>query len=174
LEGCPNGLKKLHIGCAPHLSDLSPLASCSMMQYLLIRDSSITDISVVALMPLLEMFVCEKDPESSSIKDLSPLASCPRMRLLWLGGNEELKDLSPLSSCAALEDLDLINCRRISSLAPLSNLRNLKKLHCRGIDPRTSLFPLASCTGLEELMCMPDVVDLEEVRNRMPQVKVIH
>jgi hypothetical protein len=28
LGGCPNGLKKLAIGCAPHLSDLSPLASC--------------------------------------------------------------------------------------------------------------------------------------------------
>ena len=58
LEGCPNGLRVLFIGQAPHLSDLSPLASCSMMESLEIHYSSITDISVVASMPLLEMFVC--------------------------------------------------------------------------------------------------------------------
>ena len=52
LEGCPDGLKKLWIGDAPHLSDLSPLASCSMMMALIIQDSSIIDISVVSSMPL--------------------------------------------------------------------------------------------------------------------------
>ena len=45
LDGCPDGLKGIFIGSAPHLSDLSPLASCSMMEELLIiQDSSITDI----------------------------------------------------------------------------------------------------------------------------------
>ena len=103
LEGCPNGLRVLFIGQAPHLSDLSPLASCSMMESLGIRGSSITDISVVALMPLLEEFACQKGEERPSVKDLSPLSSCPRLTKLYLYGNNELKDLSPLSICMDLE-----------------------------------------------------------------------
>ena len=133
LEGCPNGLKRLGIGYAPHLSDLSPLASCSMMEELLIDDSSITDFSAVASMPLLEVFVCQKRAAGRpSIKDLSPLASCPRLKKLYLGGNRELEDLSPLSSCTALETLAITKCRLISSLAPLSSLINLKKLSHSG------------------------------------------
>jgi hypothetical protein len=41
-----------------NVSDLSPLASYSMMESLRIGDPSITDISVVASMPLLEEFAC--------------------------------------------------------------------------------------------------------------------
>jgi hypothetical protein len=122
LEGCPNGLKKLHIGYAPHLSDVSPLASCSIMEDLWVEDSSITDISVVASMPLLELFACQKRAGSLSIKDLSPLTSYPRLKALLLGGNEELEDISPLSAVTALEDLELTNCPLITSLAKISSL----------------------------------------------------
>jgi hypothetical protein len=72
LEGCSDGLKRLFIWDAPHLSDLSPLASGSMMESLEIWDSSITEISVVAAMPLLEVFLCMKQAARPSIiKDLS-------------------------------------------------------------------------------------------------------
>ena len=197
LEGCPNGLKKLRIGHAPHLSDLSPLASCSMMEYLQIDDSSITDISAVASMPLLEVFICQKAMEAHrpSIKDLSPLASCPRLKELWIYDNSELEDISPISDCKALQDLDISGCPLVTSLAPisnlknlqrlecavcplitslspLSNLKNLKELLCYGIEPQTSLLPLASCTGLEKLECDAEAVDLEELRNRMPQLNI--
>jgi hypothetical protein len=195
LEGCPNELKRLDIGDAPHLSDLSPLASCSIMEDLWINDSFITDITVVASMPLLEVFGCRKDPGSPSINDISPLASCPRLKRLWLYGNSELGDLSPLLNCKALEDLELTHCRLVTSLAPisslsnlreldcrwcpliislspLSNLKNLQNLVCHGIGPQTSHLFLASCTGLKELECLPDAVDLEELRNRMPQLKI--
>jgi Leucine-rich repeat (LRR) protein len=120
-----------------------------MMEGLRILDSSIADISVVASMPLLEVFVCGKQEEGRpSIKDLSPLASCPRLKQVWLCSNVELKDLSPLSSCTALEDLDLINCRLIASLAPLSNLKKLQKLECRAIDLRSRSSPLHRVLGL--------------------------
>jgi hypothetical protein len=190
LEGCPDGLK-LWIGRAPHLSDLSPLASCSMMDYLWIEDSTITDISVTSSMPLLKTFACQKRvADRPSIKDLSPLVSCTRLRRLYLYGNGELKDISPLKDRLTLETLsiavcpliaslaplsNLINlkevncagCSLISSLSPLSHLKNLKKLDCRGMDPQTSLLPLAWDTVLEELKCMPDAVDLEELMRRM-------
>jgi hypothetical protein len=218
LEGCPDRLKKLWIARAPHLSDLSPLASCSMMQDLRIQNSSITELSVVASMPLLEVLDCQREEGLASIKDLSPLSFCPRLYRLNARGSEGLKDLSPLSACTALEVLEFTNCHCITSLAPLldlsklkvlrcrdcplvtdlsplssltnlhelyfgycpitslfplSNLKNLQKLDCRFIDPQTSLLPLASCTGLKELECDEEAVDLEELRNRMPQLKIL-
>ena len=172
LEGCPNGLRRLRIGGSPHLSDLSPLASCSMMESLEIWDSYITDISVVSSMPLIEVFACPKDLERPSIKDLSPLSSCLRLKELWLYRNIELKDLSPLSACTALEELEIVNCPLITSLAPLSTLMDLKKLYCDGIDPQTSLLPLISCASLEYLQCDEDAVDLEELRRKRPTIKI--
>ena len=195
LEGRPDGLKRLWIGYATHLSNLSPLASCLMMKSLVIWDSSITDITVVSSMPLLGEFTCRKAAGGPSIKDLSPLFSCPRLKELDLCGNSELKDLSPLSACTDLESLDISSCPLITSLHPLSNqsnlkilgcshcplitsldslstLLNLKTLDCYGIDPQTSLLPLASCIGLKQLRCSPYVVDLEELMRRRPQLEV--
>jgi Leucine-rich repeat (LRR) protein len=150
LGGCPNGLKKLDIGNAPYLSDLSPLASCSMMDYLWIYDSSITEISVVASMPLIETLVCQKGHGSPSIKDLSPLSHSPRLKKLYLNGNRELMDLSPLSSCTALETLYLTN-PLVTSLAPVSSLSNLRELSCAGCPLITSLSPLSNLKNLQEL-----------------------
>ena len=172
LEGCPDGLKKLFIGNATHLSDLSPLASCSMMKSLIIMKSSITDITVVSSIPLLEIFVCWKAPGRPSIKDLSPLSSCPRLRILDLYGNRELKDLSPLSALSNLKALNFNICPLITSLTPLSTLSNLQELYCPVIDPQTSLLPLASCPGLKRLYCRANAVDLEELRRRSPGLVV--
>ena len=168
LEGCPDGLKRLFIGHAPHLSDLSPLASCSTMKMLWISDSSVTDIALVASMPLLEVFACQKRvDERPSIKHLSLLFSCPRLKRLFLGGNHVVKDLSPLSSCKDLEVLEIIRCPLITSLASLSTLKKLKTVYCGGIAPTASLLPLASCAELKVLKCHPDAVDLDELRRRM-------
>ena len=174
LEGCPDGLKRLVIGNAPHLSDLSPLASCTMMESLTIRTSSIVDISVVISMPLFEVFMCSKvGIGSPSIKDLSPLSSCPRLRILSLHGNRELTNISPLSPCN-LEYLVITNCPLITSLAPLSIFQNLKKLWCNGIARATSLSPLASCPGLKELNCHADAEDLVGLRIRRPDLTITH
>jgi Leucine-rich repeat (LRR) protein len=172
LEGCPDGLKRLIIGDSPHLSNLSPLASCSMMEILDIDDSSITDISAVASMPLLEEFACCKMVEGRpSIEDLSPLAACPRLKRLHVRGNM-IKDLSLISSLSALEDLGITDCPLITDLAPLSSLKNLKELRCRGINRETSLLPIVSCAGLRGLRCRPDAVDLMELKRRMPHLLI--
>jgi Leucine-rich repeat (LRR) protein len=145
-DACPDGLKRLYIGGAPHLSDLSPLASCSVMEHLWIGESSITDISVVASMPLLEEFACCKMVYGSpSIKDLSPLASC--LRQIWLYG-----PLSPLSSCTALENLSTNACSLVSSLAPLSGL-NLIKLYCARCPLIASLSSLSNLMNLQYINC---------------------
>ena len=165
LEGCPDGLKKLSIGEAPHLSDLSPLASCFKMESLVLTDSSVTDISVVSSMLLLNVFACYKgDQERPSIKDLSPLSSCPQLKVLFLTNNRDLEDLSPLSDLSYLEILDISFSPLITSLTPLSSLMGLKHLGCYAVDPETSLLSLSSCTGLERLDCNPDAIDLEELR----------
>ena len=153
LEGCPCRLKQLDIGYAPHLSDLSSLASCSTMTSLVIWDSSITDISVITSMPLLEMFVCEKRSGRPSIQEFSPLSSCPMLITLYIGGNRELKDLSPLSACTALETLIINDCPLIISLAPLAFLKNLEDLDCYGCPLITSLEPLSYLKSLKEIYC---------------------
>jgi hypothetical protein len=70
-----------------------------MKERLVIYDSSITDISVAALMSLLEDFTCMRGPEGPmegpSIKDLSPLASCPSLKMLNLGCSKGVKDMPP-------------------------------------------------------------------------------
>lgn len=172
LDGCPIGLKVLHIEGSPHISDLSPLASCCRMVALAISDSSIADISVVASMPLLEGFACRKFGIRPSIKVLAPLSSCPKLRELYFFSNKELEDLSPLASCSALETLDINHCRLITSLAPLSTLKNLQHLNCRGVHPETSLLPLLSCFGLKTLYCNPDAVDLNKVKARRPELSI--
>jgi hypothetical protein len=134
----------------------------------------IYDISVVALMPLLEAFgCCCTYPGRSSIKDLSPLAACLMLRKVDLWGNRGLKDLSPLSVCTALENLNISGCSLITSLAPRSTLKNLHSFTCRGINHETSLLPLASCNGLEVLKCDEDTVDLEELRRRRPHLSLV-
>ena len=153
LEGCPDGLKKLFIGNAPHLSNLSPLASCSMMKSLIIMNSSITDITVVSSMPLLEVFSCQKAAGRPSIKDLTPLSSCPRLKELQLDRNFELRDVSALSACTALEILCVLECPLITSLNPLSILSNLKELYCSHCPLITSLAPLSTLSNLERLYC---------------------
>jgi hypothetical protein len=164
LEGCPSGLRNLHIGDCPHLSDLSPLASCSMMAVLVINNSSISDVSAVSHMLRLERFVLQKDEEMPSVKDLSPFCSCPVLKELFLGGNDHLEDLSPLSSCAALEELEINLCPCITNLSPLSSLKSLVKLHCWGINSEASLMPLVSCAGLKKVWCHDAAVDLAAVR----------
>ena len=154
--GCPNGLKSLLLlGFTPHLSDLSPLASCPMLKYLSISGSSVTDISVVSSLPLLETFDCiqEVDPYNGrpSISDLSPLSSCPGLKFTSFVGNSEVKDLSPLSACTALEVLKFSCCPRITSLAPLSALLNLEDVDCSNCSLIANLVPLASLTNLRGL-----------------------
>ena len=154
LEGCPNGLKRLWIGDAPHIIDLSPLASCSMMESLWISNSSISDISVVASMPHLDEFGCQKRGQGRpSIKDLSPLSSCTRLKQLSLNGNTGLKDLFPLSACLGLEKLDLTNCSLLTCtvMAPLSTLQNLQDLGCSNCPLISSLEPLSRNLNLEFL-----------------------
>ena len=179
LKGCPIGLKWLSIGLAPHLSDISPLASCTMMRVLNLNATIITDISVVASMPLLETFSCYKSEDAiqPSITDLSPLAFCLKLKEISITGNIEVQDLSPLSACIALEDLDISFCFRVKDLNPLSSLKELRKLDYRAIDAETSLLPLASCPGLKHLECDEEEVegamDLKELRRRKPRLKIV-
>lgn len=178
LEGCPSGLACLWLGEARNLSDISPLVRCSMMQIFRTINSSISDISVVASMPLLTDFHCLKlGPGGGlgrlSIKDLTPLSFCPLLKHLRLTCNREIKDLSPLSACTALEVLHIAILPLVTNLAPLASLGNLYELDCRLVHPQTSLLPLISCTALKNLSCDEDHADdVEELRRRRPDMSI--
>ena len=174
LEGCPNGLKSLYIdgsslqsleplnGCTEleslvisnpcRISDLSPLASCTRIKKLTIILSQVTDISALSSMPLLEEVDLGKNVHYPSIKDLSPLIQCKRLRVLDIGGNQDIEDISPLTQCSQLEELLMWGLTKITDLKPLSSLIKLKKLGIGNV-PVEDLTPLSALQGLEELRC---------------------
>ena len=87
--------------------DLLPIIWCEKLEYLCLRNNSISDI------------------------DLSPLEKCGKqLKSIRLNHNrlQEL-DLNPLSSCPSLEELNLENNRlKRVDLSPLFQCANLKEL----------------------------------------------
>ena len=179
LDGCPDGLKSLHIGqvdslhsldplrgcteleifdieVAHQISDLNPLNACTRLKTLILPYSQVTDISVLSSMPLLEEISLQKTGDPSlkepSIKDLSPLAQCKRLKKLNIAGNQDIKDISSLSHCTQLEKLQMWGLTKISDLKHLSSLTKLKNLDISHV-PVEDLTPLSALQDLKMLVC---------------------
>jgi hypothetical protein len=88
------------------ISDVSPLAGLTKLEYLHLGSNQITD--------------------------LSPLAGLTNLKELRLNGNQ-ISDLSPLKGLTNLEYLDLYE-NQISDLSPLARLTKLEELHL-GFNP---------------------------------------
>jgi hypothetical protein len=80
--------------------DLSPLSSCTQLEY-------------------LDLIFC------SNVKYLYPLTSCPLLHHLHLHGCTSVVDISPLASCLHLTDLDLAYSY-VKDLAPLASCTKLQ------------------------------------------------
>ena len=109
LEGCPNGLKSLTMLGeslesldARHISDLSPLASCTKIKKLIIKYSQVSDLSPLSSMPLLEDLVIY---ECSGIKSLHLLSGLMNLRKLDRCGIDPETSLMPLTLCTGLKEL---------------------------------------------------------------------
>jgi Leucine-rich repeat (LRR) protein len=218
LEGCPDGLKSLFVkdggslksmeplsACkelenldfayAPHISDLSPLVSCTRLKMLCLADSRITDLSPLASLSLLEMLDLSNDDgfEELHASDLSPLTHCKKLTTLDLSNNRGIRDLSPLSHCPDLRDLDLsdltlirdlsafekgfeklrdlnIGGMEVDDLSPLAKLQNLEEISCSDIPMDTSLLPLANCPKLKRVDCSPNAMDVDELGDARPDM----
>jgi len=85
------------------IDDLSPLARLSNLKNLDVHDNPmVTDISVVAEMPLLETLIIR----FNSVSDISPLADANHLQHVELWGNR-IRDLSPLAGLTSLSYLDV-------------------------------------------------------------------
>ena len=193
LEGCPDGLKSLHIANGQHLasleplrgctgleslrveresliSDLSPLAGCTRLKSLILIMSNVTNISVLASFPNLEALSLMK-LNQPSIKDLSPLLQCRQLKWLLIFGNSDVEDLSPLLHLSNLAMLDIGNIP-VDDLKPLAAaLPKLDYLGVKFIPDTTSLLPLEQCRSLRKISCDNNAKDLALLQVRMPHVK---
>ncbi len=126
------------------ISDISPLAGLTKLQYLYLRSNSISDISPLAgLTGLMDL-----DLSSNAIVDTSPLAELTNLTQLSLSGNT-ITDISVLANLTNLEELQLSR-NPISDISPLTNLINLTRLELGRI-ATSNISPLVYLTNLIEL-----------------------
>jgi hypothetical protein len=183
-------LETHEIHLAFYVLNLSPLSSCTRLKKLILQGSGCIDITPLSLMPLLE----EIDLSICSINDISPLSHCKRLKKLNIIDNLGIEDLSPLCQCPDLEELNIsdlpliedlsffeegftklrvlnINYLPVEDLSPLTRLQNLEELNCWGIPESTSLLPLAKCYKLQKFSCSRNAMDLDELREKIPDVE---
>lgn len=99
-------------------NDCDVLKYCTKMKYLDIgHNEELTDISFVASMPDLEVFIVAM----SDITDLSPLANCTKLEYLELNSTE-VSDLSPLANCVDLKHFNICNCPNITDISPVYDI----------------------------------------------------
>lgn len=126
------------------ISDISPLAGLTKLQYLHLRSNSISDISPLAeLTSLMDLGL-----SNNVIVDISPLAELTNLTGLSLSRNA-ITDISVLARLTNLEELHLWS-NSISDISPLAGLTNLTKLEF-GSALISDISPLAGLTNLIEL-----------------------
>jgi Leucine-rich repeat (LRR) protein len=149
-----------------------------------------SDLTPLLSMPLLE----ELTLLDGHLKDLSTLIECKILKKLNIGGNKDIEDLSPLSRLPLLDQLVVWNLPLIKDLSffekgfaklraldlsylelddlsPLTRLQNLEELSCPHIPITTSLLPLARCIKLKNLRCPREGMDLDQLKERRPDLQ---
>lgn len=152
------------------VSDLSPLAGLTKLDYIRLEGCPVSDLSPLAGKPELAHLDLGSRSGSGQVSDLSPLRECGKLYWLDLRGNQvrdlsplagksqlylldlrgnQVQDLSPLAGCTALDMLN-IDDNQVTSLAPLSNAKNLVSLYARN-NQITDVAPLAGLSALKNL-----------------------
>ena len=86
------------------------------------------------------------------LKDISALQAMTKLKLVDLGGNNDLKKIDALaSSVKSIEELIIYDCGKVQSLDSLQGAENLKKLNINSCGKINSLKPLSACKKLETL-----------------------
>ena len=131
----------------PNLDDLQMLSSLTQLKNLCIRGCplSATDLSIIGALPNLEFLILT----DCSLTNISGLSNASRLVNLDLRNNA-IKDLSPLSF---LENLSVVNLssNALTNLSPLSALESLTALDV-SYNSLTTLVPLATCPKLTTLV----------------------
>lgn len=131
----------------PELDGLQMLTSLTQLKNLCIRGCplSATDLSIIGALPNLEFLILT----DCSLTNISGLSNASRLVNLDLRNNA-IKDLSALSFLENLSNLNL-SSNALTNLSPLSALGNLTALDV-SYNSLTSVAPLATCPKLTTLV----------------------
>ncbi len=123
-----NSLTKLYLYPEHSFSDLSPMASLTSLDWLVVGRSSISDLNPIGNLPRLR----EIDIQGK-IADASPIASLPKLEKLFFKGNP-LSNIEALAAGTALNENDVLQLD-IEGINQ-SDLIALNKLIDRGVSVR--------------------------------------
>lgn len=162
-------LSGLRFGCAPGVTDLSPLVRLQALESLCIWCRDVTDLGPLGRLPNLRVLYLYA---GEGLVDLSPLTKLKKLASLTVSDAWSLTDLSPLAALPSLTTLDLKGARSLTSLAPLARLANLTWLDLHDADGVRDLSPLrglrhlvhldlGQCTKVANLSPLTDLVNLE-------------
>ena len=126
------------------MSDLSPIAGLSNLEWLYCARNNASDLSAFMGLTNLEYVSFS----SNNVSDLSPFAGLMNLKRIRSWGNP-LSDLSPLAGLTNMEEVNICGAD-LSDLTPLASLTGLKELYLvsNGI---SDISPLAALTGLARL-----------------------
>jgi len=112
----------VHIGDGSQITDLTPLADLTSLEWLRLSDTQVSDLKPLAGLKNLQAL----DLERTQASDLTPLAGLKNLEVLMLG-DTPVSDLTPLSGLTNLAYLDLSDTQ-VSDPISLAGLTNLGTL----------------------------------------------
>lgn len=130
IERCQSLVELEFSKCRIGHIELSPLASGSRLERLVLGENELTRLDLTPLQGCSELRELNLNQNRLTDIDLTPLTACPKLKRLYLSANEFKEiDLRPLSALTGLVELAIISyTMKAVNLAPLSELRGLRTL----------------------------------------------
>ncbi|UOB93298.1 leucine-rich repeat domain-containing protein [Bacillus wiedmannii] len=159
-------IKILSIYSGEGINEIAGLEYMTNLEKLTLRESNVTDISVISGLRHLKYLDLSSNPIESiqpvsklenldmlflrdnKIADLTPLSQMKKIKILDLIGNN-IKDLTPLFTVLSLEEVYLAN-NQISNLSGIEKLKNVKLLWI-GNNKISDVEPISKMSNLIEL-----------------------
>lgn len=154
-------IRSLSLG-GTDLTDLTPLAELTALNYLYLNGTQVTDITPLAkLTSLNQLFL-----NGTQVTDVTPLAELTALNYLYLNGTQ-VTDVTPLAGLTALIHLYL-NGTQVTDVTPLAELTALTQLGLRSTRIG-DITPLSKLTALKVLYLestqVSDVTPLEHIND---------
>ncbi len=127
-----------------NVTDISVISGLRHLKYLDLSSSSIESIQPVSKLENLDMLFLR----DNKIADLTPLSQMKKIKILDLIGNN-IKDLTPLFTVLSLEEVYLAN-NQISNLSGIEKLKNVNLLWI-GNNKISDIEPISKMSNLIEL-----------------------
>ncbi|PGA11061.1 leucine-rich repeat domain-containing protein [Bacillus mycoides] len=159
-------IKILSIYSGEGINEIAGLEYMTNLEKLTLRESNVTDISVISGLRHLKYLDLSSSPIESiqpvsklenldmlflrdnKIADLTPLSQMKKIKILDLIGNN-IKDLTPLFTVLSLEEVYLAN-NQISNLSGIEKLKNVNLLWI-GNNKISDIEPISKMSNLIEL-----------------------